>query len=56
MQKPTTLGFYATNGTVVENTIRIQVPSEDLLTPIVDSGRIITQRYIESHQGMYDIK
>ncbi|CAF4746396.1 unnamed protein product [Pieris macdunnoughi] len=57
VQKPTSLGFYATNGsTNTENTIRIQVPSEELLTPIVDSGRIITQRYIESHSGIYDIK
>ncbi|XP_045458361.1 USP6 N-terminal-like protein [Melitaea cinxia] len=54
--KPMTLGFY-TNGAAnlpSDNRIRIQVSSDELLTPVVDSGRIITQRYIES-QGIYDI-
>lgn len=52
------LGFYATNGTNIppDNRIRIQVPSEELLTPVVDSGRIISQRYFESHSDMYDLK
>ncbi|XP_046976888.1 USP6 N-terminal-like protein isoform X1 [Vanessa cardui] len=55
--KPMSLGFY-TNGAAnlpSDNRIRIQVSSEELLTPVVDSGRIITQRYIESHAGIYDI-
>ncbi|CAH2103184.1 unnamed protein product [Euphydryas editha] len=55
--KPMSLGFY-TNGTTnlpSDNRIRIQVSSDELLTPVVDSGRIITQRYIESHAGIYDI-
>ncbi|XP_028162292.1 USP6 N-terminal-like protein isoform X3 [Ostrinia furnacalis] len=56
--KPMTLGFYPSNGAnnlPSDNRIRIQVPSEELLTPVVDSGRIITQRYIES-QDLYDLK
>ncbi|CAG9781898.1 unnamed protein product [Diatraea saccharalis] len=56
--KPISLGFYTSNGASnlsSDNRIRIQVPSEELLTPVVDSGRIITQRYIES-QDMYDLK
>ncbi|XP_038216142.1 USP6 N-terminal-like protein isoform X1 [Zerene cesonia] len=56
--KPASLGFYTSNGTNMpsDNRIRIQVPSEELLTPVVDSGRIISPRYIESHSGIYDIK
>lgn len=52
------LGFYATNGTNLsaDNTIRIQVPSEELLTPVVDSGRIISPRYFESRSDIYDLK
>lgn len=53
------LGFYTSNGATnrpSDNRIRIQVPAEDLLTPVVDSGRIITQRYIESHSELYDLK
>lgn len=56
--KPLSLGFYTSNGSTnmpSDNRIRIQVPSEELLTPVVDSGRIITQRYIESHSDMYDL-
>lgn len=56
--KPMTLGFYPSNGASnlpADNRIRIQVPSEELLTPVVDSGRIITPRYIES-QDLYDLK
>ncbi|XP_045783986.1 USP6 N-terminal-like protein isoform X2 [Maniola jurtina] len=57
--KPLSLGFYTGNGATnlsSDNRIRIQVSSDELLTPVVDSGRIITQRYIESHSGIYDIK
>lgn len=57
--KPISLGFYTSNGTnnvPSDNRIRIQVPSEDLLTPVVDSGRIINQRYLESHSDAYDLK
>ncbi|XP_013138293.1 PREDICTED: USP6 N-terminal-like protein isoform X3 [Papilio polytes] len=56
--KPVSLGFYTTNGSnrPTDNRIRIQVPSEELLTPVVDSGRIINQRYIESHTELYDLK
>lgn len=57
--KPVSLGFYPSNGAnnlPADNRIRIQVPSEELLTPVVDSGRIITQRYIESHSDLYDLK
>lgn len=57
--KPVSLGFYASNGSTnlpSDNRIRIQVPSEELLTPVVDSGRIITPRFIESHSEMYDLK
>ncbi|CAK1588184.1 unnamed protein product [Parnassius mnemosyne] len=56
--KPVSLGFYTTNGSnhPSDNRIRIQVPSEELLTPVVDSGRIISQRYIESHSDLYDLK
>lgn len=56
--KPVSLGFYTTNGSnrPTDNRIRIQVPSEELLTPVVDSGRIINQRYIESHAELYDLK
>ncbi|XP_030023940.2 USP6 N-terminal-like protein isoform X3 [Manduca sexta] len=57
--KPSSLGFYNTNGSTnmpSDNRIRIQVPSEDLLTPVVDSGRIIAQRFIEPHSEMYDLK
>lgn len=56
--KPASLGFYTTNGTNLpsDNRIRIQVPSEELLTPVVDSGRIISSRYIESHSEMFDLK
>ncbi|CAH2035138.1 unnamed protein product, partial [Iphiclides podalirius] len=56
--KPASLGFYTTNGghRPSDNRIRIQVPSEDLLTPVVDSGRIIAPRYIESHSELYDLK
>ncbi|XP_049884759.1 USP6 N-terminal-like protein isoform X1 [Pectinophora gossypiella] len=57
--KPVSLGFYTTNGASnlpADNRIRIQVPSEELLTPVVDSGRIITQHYIESHSELYDLK
>ncbi|XP_050683440.1 USP6 N-terminal-like protein isoform X2 [Leptidea sinapis] len=56
--KPTSLGFYTSNGSAnmpTDNRIRIQVASEELLTPVVDSGRIITPRYVESH-GFYDFK
>lgn len=48
-----TLGLF-TNGTSSDNRIRIQVPSEDLLTPVVDSGRIITQHYMD--KDVYDLK
>ncbi|KAJ0183808.1 hypothetical protein K1T71_000231 [Dendrolimus kikuchii] len=57
--KPMSLGLYTSNGATnrsSDNRIRIQVPAEDLLTPVVDSGRIITQRYIESHSELYDLK
>ncbi|XP_014370114.1 USP6 N-terminal-like protein isoform X2 [Papilio machaon] len=56
--KPVSLGFYTSNGNnrSTDNRIRIQVPSEELLTPVVDSGRIINQRYIESHTELYDLK
>lgn len=57
--KSLSLGFYASNGSAnlpTDNRIRIQVPPDELLTPVVDSGRIITQRYIESHSDMYDLK
>ncbi|XP_063393903.1 USP6 N-terminal-like protein isoform X1 [Cydia fagiglandana] len=57
--KPLSLGFYASNGASnmpSDNRIRIQVPSEELLTPVVDSGRIITQRYIDTHSDLYDLK
>ncbi|XP_072931015.1 USP6 N-terminal-like protein isoform X2 [Epargyreus clarus] len=57
--KPVSLGFYTTNGATnlpSDNRIRIQVPSEELLTPVVDSGRIITHRFIESHPEIYDLK
>ncbi|XP_068618250.1 USP6 N-terminal-like protein isoform X2 [Battus philenor] len=55
---PVSLGFYATNGgnRPTLNRIRIQVPSEELLTPVVDSGRIITQHYVNSHSELYDFK
>ncbi|KAJ8737149.1 hypothetical protein PYW07_000420 [Mythimna separata] len=57
--KPVSLGFYTSNGSTnlpSDNRIRIQVPSEELLTPVVDSGRIITPRFIESHSELYDLK
>ncbi|XP_059062317.1 USP6 N-terminal-like protein isoform X2 [Achroia grisella] len=57
--KAMSLGFYTSNGAnnlPSDNRIRIQVPSEEVLTPVVDSGRIITQRYIESHSELYDLK
>lgn len=56
--KPVSLGFF-TNGAAnlaSDNRIRIQVSSDELLTPVVDSGRIIPPLYIESHPGIYDIK
>ncbi|XP_023941210.1 USP6 N-terminal-like protein isoform X2 [Bicyclus anynana] len=55
--KPVSLGLYTSNGAPnisSDNRIRIQVSSDELLTPVVDSGRIITQRYIESHPGIYE--
>ncbi|CAH0716393.1 unnamed protein product, partial [Brenthis ino] len=58
-RKPVSLGFYASNGATnvaSDNRIRIQVSSDELLTPVVDSGRIITPCYVESHSGIYDIK
>lgn len=56
--KPVSLGFYSNgaNNIPSDNRIRIQVPSEELLTPVVDSGRIITQRYVESHSELYNLK
>ncbi|XP_075990549.1 USP6 N-terminal-like protein isoform X2 [Anticarsia gemmatalis] len=57
--KPVSLGFYPSNGSTnlpSDNRIRIQVPSEELLTPVVDSGRIITQRFIDTRPEMYDLK
>ncbi|KAI8430805.1 hypothetical protein MSG28_000960 [Choristoneura fumiferana] len=56
--KPVSLPFYTNNGTNMpsDNRIRIQVPSEELLTPVVDSGRIITQRYIDSRSELFDLK
>ncbi|CAG9558293.1 unnamed protein product [Danaus chrysippus] len=54
--KPVSLNFYTNGSNVPDNRIRIQVSSEELLTPIVDSGRIIAPRYIDSHPGMYDYK
>lgn len=57
--KPASLGFYPSNGATnlpSDNRIRIQVPSEELLTPVVDSGRIITQRFIDTRPEMYDLK
>ncbi|CAB3225377.1 unnamed protein product [Arctia plantaginis] len=57
--KPVSLGFYPSNGAMnlpSDNRIRIQVPSEELLTPVVDSGRIITQRFIDHRSEMYDLK
>lgn len=57
--KPISLGFYTSNGATnlpADNRIRIQVPSEDLLTPVVDSGRIVTQRYVDTHTEIYDLK
>ncbi|XP_032526999.1 USP6 N-terminal-like protein isoform X2 [Danaus plexippus] len=54
--KPVSLNFYTNGSNVPDNRIRIQVSSEELLTPIVDSGRIISPRYIDSHPGMYEYK
>ncbi|XP_041986654.1 USP6 N-terminal-like protein isoform X2 [Aricia agestis] len=55
--KNLSLGFYTNGATNMpsDNRIRIQVPSEELLTPVVDSGRIITP-YYESRSGLYDLK
>lgn len=56
--KPVSLGIYSNGASNLpsDNRIRIQVPSEELLTPVVDAGRIITQHYIDSHLELYDLK